>query len=750
MSARVSLSAYLCAFAAMAIPTGEAVRAQTAGVNTPPASTQLDPLTVEADTKKKKKQTSAKAAASAASANAATTAPQPAMPAAAVLNIDIDGTVTENSGSYAAENSTIGGKLVLPIKETPRSISVLTRKRLDDENITTVTEAAERATGVYVRNQGDASDGPLFYSRGFLMSVSENGVPLNTDYYGPGLDTAIYDRIEIIRGPDGLMQGQGQLGGSVNLVRKAPLATQQVKTELSAGQWNNYRSMLDVSTPLLASGAVRARVVGLAEAKDSFVDFVGGERHMGYGIIAIDISESTTISLNALSQKNGVNPYYGALHIPNTNSYTPRGTFLGARWSNFDYNRQEYGAELKHRFDKDWSLSATLTRRDYDDTKRFAFHNPHPSFHLTGTSGLINRGTWFEAEQWTGDAHLTGRFGFLGRKHDIVIGANFENFDHERWSRNAPAIGLWPAGDPNIPYAEVTKAGSTISKVTQEGLYAQGRFEIMPWMHAHLGARLTDYKSQSSTQGVIYDEANVFTPYGGLVVDVTREWMVYASYADIFRPQGITTTDASDATLPPIVGEQYEVGIKASLLDGALTPSLAFFRASDTGRPLPDPANPGHSIAAGEVLSEGFEVEVGARPVRGWELVSGYTYTETKFAAGQPGEVGTRFNSFYPKHTFKFWSNYAFSEGALDGVSLGVGLRAFSESTTSFSAPYRGKVSQPAYAVVDGRIAYKLDRHTELSLNVSNIFDEVYTPYPDVRAFYGEPRRAMARVATTW
>lgn len=242
----------------------------------------------------------------------------------------------------------------------------------------------------------------------------------------------------------------------------------------------------------------------------------------------------------------------------------------------------------------------------------------------------------------------------------------------------------------------------------------------------------------------------MFTPYGGVVVDLNRDWMVYGSYADIFRPQSIGTNDTSGATLPPIVGEQYEVGIKGSLLDGALTPSLALFQARDTGRALSDAFNPGYYIAAGEVLSEGFEVEVGAKPMRGWEIASGYTHTETTFAAGQPAEVGTRFNSFFPKHTFKLWSNYTFDEGVLDGVSVGVGVRAFSKSTSTFSSPYAGSVSQPAYAVVDGRLAYELVKGTEVSLNVTNIFDEVYIGYPDVRGFYGEPRRAVAKVVTTW
>lgn len=716
------------------------------------APTELDTVTVEATPKTRKAKP--KATSASQSGSAPPLAEVPLEPA----DFSLDGTVvTEGSGSYSAEASTIGGKLVLALKDTPRSVSVLTRKRLDDENITSIAQAAERATGVYVRNEGDVSDGPFFYARGFMMSVSENGVPFDTTFYGPGLDTAIYDRIEVLRGPDGLMQGQGQLGGSINLVRKAPLATQQVKTEFVAGQWGNLRSVFDISTPA-ANGKIRTRAVGSAETRDSFVDYVGQERYLGYGIVEIDVTERTTVTFSAMKQDNDVNPYFGALHVPGTNGWTPRDLYMGARWSNYDFDRFETSAKVEHRFNTDWSLIATATRRDYADTKRFAFHNPNQSV-VDGTSPiLINRATWFEAEQWTGDVHLKGRVHAFGRKHDIAVGANFERFDYERWNSNAKSsVGFWPIGNPDVPYEHILKEdNSRLTWISQDGYYAQGRFEIFSWLHAHLGGRLSNYKSEtrprsSTVTTVQYDESDVFTPYGGLVVTLNRDWTAYASYADIFRPQTVSTLDSSDNVLPPLVGEQYEVGIKGSLFNGALIPSFSVFLAHDTNRAIRDPNDPSAYIAAGEVESKGFEIEIAARPLKNWEIIAGYTYTETEFTAGQPAEIGERFNSFFPKHSFKLWSNYTIDNaGVFDGVALGVGVRAFSESTASFASPYPADVEQPAYAVVDGRIGYALTDSTELSLNVTNIFDEIYVPYPGVRAFYGEPRRALAKIVTTW
>lgn len=663
-----------------------------------------------------------------------------------------EGAQTENSGSSIAEASTIGGKLPLPLRETPRSVSVLTRQRLDDENITSITQAAEKATGVYVLDQGDLNDGPMFYSRGFSMSVSEDGVPLDTANYGPGFDTAIYDRIEVLRGPDGLMQGQGQPGGSMNLVRKAPLRERQVKTEFSAGQWSHGRALLDVSTPLGKSERIRARIVGAFETKDGFVDHAGSKRLLGYGTVEFDVTDRTTLTLSGLAQENEVNPYFGALHIQGTHSWTPRDLYGGAKWSRYEYRRTEGTLKLDHAFNDDWSFTAATTYRNYDDHKRFAYHNPHPTFHLTGQSGLINRATWFEGDQWTGDAHLRGRVHAFGRTHDLVLGANFESFDNERWIRNAPNIGLWEFGNPDIPYVELTKQTSTETEIRQRGFYGQARLALHDSIDLHLGARLSSYRSESRTPATTtlnYDESGVFTPYGALVWRVTDNWTVYGSYADIFRPQAMTTIDVNGDVLPPVVGEQYEVGVKASLFDGRLMPSIAYFDVRDTNRAIG--LGGGVYVAAGEVKSSGVDLEVAARPASNWELVAGYTYTDTKFSKGQPAEIGQRFNSFFPKHSFKLWTSYTVDNGSpLDGVQVGVGLRAFSESRVSFAAPYAATASQPAYAVVDARLGYKWRETTEFSLNVSNLFDKTYVSYPAVRGFYGEPRKVTFNVSTRW
>lgn len=95
-----------------------------------------------------------------------------------------------------------------------------------------VAEAREEARGIDVES-GDMID-PLtavnygdgttyFQSRGYPAEVQFNGLPANNGLqYLTQFDLAMYDRVEVLRGPPGLLQGFGSPGGTVNLVRKRP------------------------------------------------------------------------------------------------------------------------------------------------------------------------------------------------------------------------------------------------------------------------------------------------------------------------------------------------------------------------------------------------------------------------------------------------------------------------------------------------------------------------------------------------
>jgi outer membrane receptor for ferric coprogen and ferric-rhodotorulic acid len=98
-------------------------------------------------------------------------------------------------------------KLNLSLRETPQSVSVLTRQQIDDLGITTLDDAVQSITGL-VMQRAHGRFGQ-FQRTGFPVdNILLDGLPTslgaNNTFNGDNDDLAIYDRIEVVRGATGL------------------------------------------------------------------------------------------------------------------------------------------------------------------------------------------------------------------------------------------------------------------------------------------------------------------------------------------------------------------------------------------------------------------------------------------------------------------------------------------------------------------------------------------------------------------
>ncbi|EIS93397.1 TonB-dependent siderophore receptor, partial [Yersinia pestis] len=214
--------------------------------------------------------------------------------------------VTEDSGSYNTSSMSTATGLNISARETPQSVSVLTKQRMRDQNLNSVESAVNNITGISVR-QFD-SDRFGFTSRGMAVNnVMRDGVATFYDTrfnYGDNtLDTDMFDRIEVVRGAAGLMAGPGNPSAVINLVRKRP--TQDFRGSVSAGvgSWEKWRTALDISGPLNSEGSVRGRFVTAYEDKNSFVNRYDQSKNPFYGILEIDVTPNTLFTFGADTQR---------------------------------------------------------------------------------------------------------------------------------------------------------------------------------------------------------------------------------------------------------------------------------------------------------------------------------------------------------------------------------------------------------------------------------------------------------------
>lgn len=133
-----------------------------------------------------------------------------------------DGT-TEGTGSYTTRSTATSTRMDLSLRETPQSVTVIGRQQIEDQNLVTLDNVLRQTPGIVADRLDERV---TFSSRGFALGTMIDGVPTLAFNTVAGeasmLSTAIYDRVEVIRGSAGLLNGVGSPGGVVNLVRKRP------------------------------------------------------------------------------------------------------------------------------------------------------------------------------------------------------------------------------------------------------------------------------------------------------------------------------------------------------------------------------------------------------------------------------------------------------------------------------------------------------------------------------------------------
>ncbi len=661
---------------------------------------------------------------------------------------------------YKADKVAVAGKIPLSPREIPNSVSVLTREQIEEQGLVTMQDGLQQVTGINV--VANDTSNAQYWARGYGLGVMYDGV---ASYNGmtPShqFDLALYERIEVLRGPAGLLRGVGEPGGVVNLVKKRPQEQFGFAWSAGAGSWNNYRAEADVTGPLNEERSLRGRLVVANEDRGYFYDHTHGRKWLAMGALEYALSPATRFSLSFTAQDADVRAPWSGLPTSSAKDAeghfrlldVDRSTFHAPEWGRMLYHTEESSAAAEHRFDNGWLAKASLNHREWRQDYKYAYSYSSVDVSTKRLDYRTTRGDGDYARDGI-DLYASGPFQWLGRQHRLLFGFNAEEYRYRSKSGSGPVISgvlfgdLSPLAEPDIAYTS-GKENSTV----QSGFYTQLRLSLADPLTLVAGARTTSFenryhnvapsKAQAWIRGAKAD--NEVTPYAGLLFDISREVTLYASYADIFVPQ--TQAKTGGGVLDPRVGRQYEIGSKADLLDGRLAASLALFDIRDRNRAYLDLVGDpdGNSyLNAGEVESKGWELEFAGKPLRGLDLSAGYTNLSTTYLKDKDNE-GKSYSIFSPRHQYKLWSNYRFAaDGELAGFSVGLGLIA--QSRAQSTRGWRDEVVNTAYTVVNGRIGYQIDARHSVSLAVNNLFDRKYyasVGTPNNYNFYGEPRSLM-------
>ncbi|MBN6715897.1 TonB-dependent siderophore receptor [Pseudomonas capsici] len=664
---------------------------------------------------------------------------------------------TEGTNSYTTGSMNTATKLPLSIRETPQSVSVMTRQRMDDKGMSDVNDVVKYAPGVTLRKFGQ--DRQQFLARGFTIdNLMYDGLPSSLGTFTQDTiseaDLAIYDRVEVVRGATGLMTGAGNPSATLNMVRKRPTATPQLSITTSAGSWDRYRTEVDASNKLNESGTLRGRAVAAYEDNKSFVDERNKQRQTFYGILEADLSDSTTWSIGASKQRDDATSDWGSLPSgPNgENLHLSRSTFLSNDWAYWDRDNVSLFTDLTHRFDNGWNAKLAAAKIWAESNSFSSYLNYGGSTGFTQSSGQYDT----TDDQTNLDGSLSGPFQLFGREHELTIGASRreEKFDQVGgWWLNSPSVDIY-----NFSHSVIAKPSRADRNpyqnrytATEEAFYAVARFNPIDPLHVIIGSRLSwyDYDDRSATGD--YKVTQEVTPYAGVIYDLNDTYSVYASYTEIFKPQN--NKDVSGSVLDPMTGKSYEIGLKGEYFDGALNASVALFDMTQEKRAyeLADQqtscptfaANQTCYGSAGEVRSRGIDTEISGALTPNWQFSAAYTYVLSQYVkdAVERNE-GRLFAPEQPKHLFKATTSYNL-QGDLSKWRVGADVLAQSET---FNRVGTGYATQNAYSVVGLMAGYKFDEHWDGRVNFNNVFDTKYwqgIPTGTGSGVYGDPRNLM-------
>ncbi len=668
-----------------------------------------------------------------------------------IEKIEVTGSYIDGYGAHSASGAS---RLDLDIFDIPQSVSVITSAQMQDFQLNDINDALDSATGVNV--QRIETDRTYYTARGFDITnfqIDGIGLPLTSGNNHADEDTAIYERVEIIRGANGLMTGVGNPSATINFIRKRPTLETQAKVNATIGSWNNRRIDADVSTPITDN--VAARVVAVKQQQDSYLDRYEQDKTLIYAFVEANLSDNTKLSLShSYLDNKAKGNNWGALPLFYTDGSATdydTSTNTSADWSNWTVIKNNTVVELSHYFNDNWSLRSTYSHKSTDeDTELFyVFGTPDKETEL----GLTGYGSEYDLDDEHNlfDMYVSGDFSLFNRDHQVVFGLNYAKMSYTDTSlydyttgNGFPAISnlnTWDGNTPKPTFADALTGSDVQTK--QKAAYFTGRFNVADGLHIIAGGRFNEWHAQGTSYGVLQDVNNdEFIPYLGAVYEFMPNTVAYASYTETFVSQ--TEVDINDNILAPITGESREIGVKRQWLNDSLITSFAYFDIEQVNVAIVDPATADFPIAeqryigADGISSNGFELDIAGQLTEGLQVSVGYTDFEI--------EGDKTVKAYTPSQLLKLGATYQFQQW--EQFSVGINMRWQNKTSRNQGVVGEGftnagdtiTTTQDAYSVVDLMARYQLNDALTLTVNINNATDEKYiNSLYWAQGFYGAP-----------
>lgn len=665
--------------------------------------------------------------------------------------IENESDITEGKNSYTISSMSTSTKMNLSILETPQTVSVVTREKMNDFSLTTLNNVLKYTPGVTVEEI--ETDRTKYTSRGFEISNFQvDGISLPLDMGYGQQDTVIYDHVEVTKGASGLSSGAGDPSATVNMIRKRPTKEFKGYSSINVGSWDKKRFETDISGAISDDKSLRARLVYAHEKKGSYLDRYESEKNIFYGIVEKDISDSTKLTFGITKEKDRPNSSsWGALpryYTDGTATNFHRNISTSSEWSYWDNTKDEIFTEVEHILDNDWMVKAVFNHKETKaDSNLFYMYGTPDSSTQAGLTGYASEYKERTKEQNI-DIYAKGPFTLAGNDHEAVFGLSWSKkrtkqaslYDYTNGFPAIPNLYTWNGVTAQMNYKD-RPAGSDFTD-RQKAIYAATNLSLNEDISLILGTRLSNWQTNGSTysNNISTKDNSIITPYAGLIYKIKNNISTYVSYTTSFKPQG--KVDKNFKAIDPTESVNLETGIKGSFFNNALNTSFSIFKitqdnATETGAKIG--AIQTYTVTDG-LTSKGYEMEVSGQVLEGWQVGLGYTRLNIE------DEQNKAARTYIPKHAVKLSTSYKLQ--SIPNLKLGASVNwqddIYKEEGKATTGANIGKTiisKQEAYALVNLMASYKFSKNLSASLNLNNITDEkYYTSLYSAQSYYGAPR----------
>jgi len=658
-----------------------------------------------------------------------------------IINAKVKASADDDLNSVVAQELWVGGKVATSIRNTPASVSVVTRKEMEQRSVSTTEEALQYTPGVVSDFYGSDDRNDYFQIRGFQATTYRDGLTLSS-MRGVREDPYAYERIEILRGANSTLFGPADPGGSVNFVTKQPRFEQFGQGYVTYGSYDHAETGIDVGDALNDDQTLAGRFTAKMQNSDREYDHSQDDNRFIMGGLTWAPTDFTSATVILDYLKTNSSPNSGG--YPLDKEYD-RSDFFGEPSYNFhDVERTSLSGNITHDFDNGFVLRSNLRYSELSDD--FGYVYLSDSAARVGTT--IPRyvfGTDSEADQLNGNLMLQYDARFEHIDSSTLVGVEYLDSTTKQSSvySLAPSIDIANPVFTGVP-GGVTPYTRKQNDATTKAVFLQQNLSFYDRLIATAGVRndSMDLSSKEYVGGAQKQSDNFSeTSYrGALTYIVNDEVSTYVSMVESVSPPQVGVT--------PQTGRQYEVGVKYSPvgMDALFSAAVYDLTQENVTIAVVLPSGIIEQQTVGESRARGLDLEGKAQITQNLSLIGAYSYMETEVLRGALYDgsslKGKEF-TVAPKHTASLWSYYDIPD---TDVSVGLGARYVG----GYYMDAANTKKSDGTTLFDAALNYKIAKGTDLALNVSNLFDEQHVVGSGTANYYNPGREVTAKLSYSW